>query len=161
MSILTGMITDRTQADVDRVIELKNKILDGGYSSLTNAERKEYEAGMRGAYNYSDLNRVGQACQTLYYLFTEAGYAMSGFTTPKTDWTVSDVPTASQLASYLANMEIIKRAAHRSQIIPATMDRLGYEDANNIEKLLVQADEYISIIMSNWAYSGEFETGEY
>lgn len=154
------MITNRTQADVERVIELKNKILSGGLSSLTAAEQSEYMAGMRGAYNYTDFNRVGQACQTLYELFTEAGISLTNYTTPKTDWTASDVPTAAQLAAYLADVECFKNAAALVQEIPDTMDRLNYEGANNIEKLLQQADDYISLILSNWLYSGEFEAGE-
>lgn len=61
MSVIDDLIYDRTQADVDRVYELKGKILAGGLSALTDAEKTEYMAGMKGAYNYTDLNRVGQA----------------------------------------------------------------------------------------------------
>ena len=61
MSVIDDLIYDRTQEDVDRVKELKEKILTAGLSSLTSDERSEYMAGMKGAYNASDLNRVGQA----------------------------------------------------------------------------------------------------
>ena len=61
MSVIDNLIYDRTQADVDRVSTLTVKILTGGLSSLTDEEKEEYLAGMKGAYNYTDLNRVGQA----------------------------------------------------------------------------------------------------
>lgn len=61
MSIIDNLVYDRTQADVDRVFTLKNKILTEGLSSLSAEEKNEYMAGMKGAYNYGDMNRVGQA----------------------------------------------------------------------------------------------------
>ena len=61
MSIIDNLVYDRTQADVDRVFTLKNKILTEGLSSLSAEEKAEYMAGMKGAYNYGDMNRVGQA----------------------------------------------------------------------------------------------------
>ena len=61
MSIIDNLVSDRTQADVDRVFTLKNKILTEGLSSLSAEEKTEYMAGMKGAYNYGDMNRVGQA----------------------------------------------------------------------------------------------------
>lgn len=52
MSIIDNLVYDRTQADVDRVFTLKNKILTEGLSSLSAEEKTEYMAGMKGAYNY-------------------------------------------------------------------------------------------------------------
>lgn len=60
MSIIDNLVYDRTQADVDRVFTLKNKILTEGLSSLSAEEKNEYMAGMKGAYNYGDMNRVGR-----------------------------------------------------------------------------------------------------
>ena len=54
MSILDSLITDRTQEDVQRWSALAAK----GYSAMTEAEKAEWDAGMKGAYNYTDLNRV-------------------------------------------------------------------------------------------------------
>ena len=62
-TIIDTLIFDRTQADVDRVFSLKNKILTEGLSSLSAEEKAEYMAGMKGAYNFQDMNRVGQAVQ--------------------------------------------------------------------------------------------------
>ena len=57
MSIVDELITDRTQADVTRVRELALK----GWANLTEEEKAEWNAGMKGAYNATDLNRVTQA----------------------------------------------------------------------------------------------------
>ena len=57
MSIIDTLITDRTQADVTRVRELALK----GWANLTEEEKAEWNAGMKGAYNATDLNRVTQA----------------------------------------------------------------------------------------------------
>ena len=61
MSIIDNLVFDRTQADVDSVFTLKNKILTEGLSSLSAEEMIEYMVGMKGAYNYGVMNRVGQA----------------------------------------------------------------------------------------------------
>lgn len=54
--IIDELITDRTQADVTRLLELRAI----GYADMTAAEKAEYAAS-KGAYNYTDLNRVGNA----------------------------------------------------------------------------------------------------
>ena len=56
-TIIYTLITDRTTADVARVHELAVK----GYA----AELAEWLAGMKGAYNDVDLNRVGTALNYL------------------------------------------------------------------------------------------------
>lgn len=48
-------ITDRTQADVDRVNELHDKANVGTW---TEEERIEWAAGMKGALSYMDYNRI-------------------------------------------------------------------------------------------------------
>lgn len=56
-TIIDTLITDRTTSDVARVHELAVK----GYAGMTAAEL----AGMKGAYNDVDLNRVGTALNYL------------------------------------------------------------------------------------------------
>ena len=59
MSILDILVTDRTQADVERAAELAAKGLNG----MAPAELAEYLAGMKGAYTATDLNRVSEAVE--------------------------------------------------------------------------------------------------
>ena len=70
MSIIDTLITDRTQADVNRALTLSAK----GWAAMTAAEREEFEAGMKGAYNATDLNRVNAAMEYLEARFKAMGY---------------------------------------------------------------------------------------
>lgn len=60
-TVIDTLITDRTAADVARVHELAVK----GYAGMTAAELAEWLAGVKGAYNAVDLNRVGTALNYL------------------------------------------------------------------------------------------------
>ena len=61
--IIDELIFDRTADDVERVKVLKDQIMSEGLDSLTPSEKAEYLAGMKGAYNATDMNRVGTAVQ--------------------------------------------------------------------------------------------------
>ena len=67
-----NLITDRTAADVERYLTLRNK----GFANLTQAERTEWLAPMKGAYNYTDLNRVEEAVIYVADKLRERGYAV-------------------------------------------------------------------------------------
>lgn len=55
-------ITDRTQADVDRVKELASK---GKLGVWTEKEQKEWASGMKGALSYTDYARIEQGMKEL------------------------------------------------------------------------------------------------
>lgn len=160
MSIIDTLITDRTQADVDRWAALQAK----GYAAMTDAEKTEWNAGMNGAYNVSDLNRVGQACA---YLAQEAadlltdvaayleanGVAMGDIFQPytsadiqveaKTDWTIADIPAPEQMETYRENIVNLRGLLEMPQdtpAVPATMARLTFSGANDIETILIAVD---------------------
>ena len=98
------LITDRTQRDVDRVGELAEK----GWAAMTEQERAEWLGEMKGAYNASDMNRVGEAVAYVAGRLTDFGYAAP--VSPKTDWTDEGEPDTDQLASYLADISTIRGA---------------------------------------------------
>ena len=87
-------------------------------------------AATKGAYNYSDLNRVERAVAEI------SARGGLGLTT-KTDWTMWDVPTTADMTRYLSNIRAIKTYAGSNITLPATMDNLVYTNANNIEAVLV------------------------
>lgn len=152
MSVLDTLITDRTQEDVDRVRELRNKGLAGTW---TDDEKAEYLSSMKGAYNYTDLNRVGEA---VAYIAEE----MEGLTdelteyseekgfggiipdlpfdtpvdvSPKTDWTVKDKPSDAQVQTYFGNLTTLKSIFSVSGDLPTNLDNMNYTGANNIEAI--------------------------
>lgn len=90
----------------------------------------------KGAYNYSDLNRVERAVAEISDI---AGLSLS----TKTNWTMWDVPTESDMNRYLGNIEVL-RVLYGSDIsLPDSMKNLTYETANNIEKIILAAYEKV------------------
>lgn len=68
-----NLIYDRTAEDVERALALAKKAEAG---TLTDAEKTEWLAGMKGCYNVADMNRVEAAVQTLAAELNAAGYAV-------------------------------------------------------------------------------------
>lgn len=72
MSALDELIYDRTQTDVTYAAELNRKL--GRGEALTAQELADWNAGLKGAYNATDMNRVDAAVRELGGLLTAAGY---------------------------------------------------------------------------------------
>ena len=196
MSVIDTLIFDRTQADVDRVYALKQKILTGGLTSLTAEEKAEYMGGMRGAYNATDLNRVGQAVSYLANRFTDLPGELETYreekgvaddelyhvpydpstvvVSPKQNWTVADIPTNSQVQTYLNNLLVLRRQLvlpADAPMVPTSLNNLTFDTANQIEYLLwlvnaalveVENDLYgkIDRAAESFWYAGEVNCGE-
>lgn len=71
------LVTDRTQADVNRVKQIAEKIKNGTASESELAEFNS--AAMKGAYNYTDLNRVTSAMEALKAKLEGYGYNVPGY----------------------------------------------------------------------------------
>lgn len=72
MSALDELIYDRTQTDVTYAAELNRKL--GRGEALTAEELADWNAGLKGAYNAADMNRVDAAVRELGGMLTAAGY---------------------------------------------------------------------------------------
>lgn len=132
--IIDTLITDRTQADVEYVKALTLKWLDG---TITNAEKAEWLAGLKGAYNYTDLNRVGEAVAYVANVLNQSGRSVSPVA--KRNWTVADVPTAGQMNSFLNDLTLLKNnVSGVPYAVPSTMDNLDYQRANLIEQIILE-----------------------
>lgn len=151
------LVTDRTQADVDRAEYLANLGLD----NMTEAERTEYLTDLKGAYNATDLNRVGAAMNYVAERLAAHGFIVS--IDPKTDWTKLDWPTPSTMERYLADLSELRSKFALMQSTPAVpedMERLTYEEANDIEKILEDIDRLLTYTAQAWFYSGDLFSGE-
>lgn len=155
---LIRLITDRTQNDVDRVNELAQKMMLGTASTQ---ERDEWLAGMRGAYNATDLNRVNTAMEYLNDWITEAGYA-TGYADQGIEWTMSDIQVQTQMVAYLNNVAAIGSVfpLENPPILPESIVYLTYIGANDIEKILVLTDKIHPLLEKTPFYSGEVFCGE-
>lgn len=153
-----NLITNRTQADVDRVATLTARVSAG---TATEAEKTEWASDLKGSYNASDLNRVGAAVAYVAGRLTGYGYAVA--VNPKQDWTVSDIPTAGQMAAYLADVAALRGAISVLASTPPTPDSasgLTWQEANDIEQILLDVDELLTRMAAAWFYSGELYAAE-
>lgn len=153
-TIIDTLVTNRTQADVERVRELAAK----GFAAMTTDERAEWLAGMKGAYNASDLNRVGTA---LNYLVTRLDTICGRSITwaAKTDWAATDIATASQAAEYRQQIQDIRDALAYPAGMPDAPElaRLTYTGANDIERILVLCEELIVNVAKSFRHTGAAE----
>lgn len=151
------LVTDRTQADVDYLNELTARIVAGTASA---ADRTAFETDLRGAYNVSDMARVGRAVTALVQELEAIGVSV---TAPmKTDWTVNDIPTLEQLALYLAGVSAVCAVVPLSEDtpeLPESMDALTFEGANAIEGALLAVKAAIDNIKAAFSYSGTMYSG--
>lgn len=153
-TIIDTLITNRTQADVERVRELAAK----GFAAMTSDEQAEWLAGMKGAYNASDLNRVGTALNYLAgRLASICGNSITW--TAKTDWAVTDIITASQAEAYRKQIQDIRDALAYPVGTPDApqLGRLTYIGANDIERILALCEDLIVNVAKSFRHTGAAE----
>ena len=134
------LVTDRTAADV--------------------TARNE-----KGTYRSADLNRVGFAVQYLVDYLFQHGITVDVY--PKRDWTDMGHPTPSDMRIYLNDISTLRAALKLPKdmaTVPEDMVNLTYQEANDIESILVVLDEMIgkmiSVVDAGWT-SGMAYTGFY
>ena len=131
-------IFDRSQADVDRLLELISK---GSYSALNEAEKAEYDADSKGAINLSDLRRIKNDAELLAEVY-------------ELDLTWTDIPTlptASWFKALADNIQAIKDASYHHKSLPDVPARPlnTFGKWNDIEYILWDIYE---ILMNNFKY---------
>jgi len=160
MSVIDTLITDRAYGDLTRLNALKAK----GWANMT-AEEKAGYMSHKGAYNATDLNRVGEAvtylADLLYNLqsvireyaesigvawdtiydvpYRPDDYLIEG----KTDWQRADIPTPEEMDDYLWTVKHL-RDSLIGFTLPDTMDGIEFEGANDIERCLIALDKAIA-----------------
>lgn len=154
------LITDRVKAGLDAFNAILRRFAAG---TETEADWAALNApNQRGAYNDSDLNRVGAAIALLTESLNGQGYHLS--TSPRTDWAEADIPTATPMGTYLADVTAIFQARLVQQpyiTLPASMAGLTLAGANNIEWALVCVDAVTPVVRKSYIYSGEAMAGEF
>ena len=153
-----NLITDRTARDVDRVKTLAAK----AWQDMTAEEQAEWMSPLKGAYNHTDLNRVGAALNHVRDRLAEAGHLQADVFTAREDWRVEEIPTVAEMADYLSYVSVIHGALAQFATTPDVPDvnALDYQAANDIEQILVDVDELITRMMDAAYYSGDLFSGE-
>lgn len=135
MSSFNNLITDRTQADVD-----------AGTS--------------RGSYGAADLNRVGEAANTIREMLSAYGYTVGDAF--RVDWSGHDVPRQSDMEAYIAGLIRLRDSIRFSAVVPAlppSMERFTYLAANQIETMLLSLGVAVEGIPATWFEGGVVEAG--
>lgn len=132
-------ITDRCQADVDRLKEFQYK----GLLRITPKQLAEYLTGMKGALNRTDLERIENNVQILLdVLEIEAGSNVGN---------VPQFPTENYFNQLLSNVSAIREAYCIHQTTPETpqMPLNTWQKWNDIEQILYDVHE---ILCNNFHY---------
>ena len=113
----------------------------------------------KGAYNASDLNRVGIAAEELRLIGINAGYPIVG--TFRMDYMEGEIPLLEEMEYYLSQVHKCRYAFFDLGILlPHTMDGLDYVAANNIEKVFVEIEKSIRQMSKTRRYCGSTRCGE-
>lgn len=143
-----SLITNRTQADVKRVQELARK----GVGKLTDAELEEWNTDMKGAYNVSDLNRVGTALIVVRDRLRTHGIDVPAEV--RTDYAVGEIPTKTLMDAYMESANAVYASVpHHAPKPPDSIGNLDYEGANNIEKVIIAVDDVLEANEVGWIYA--------
>ena len=138
---MDDLIFDRTQADVT-------------YAK----ENQSSENNLKGAYNYTDLNRIEQWCAYLATELSNIGYQIT--ITTKTDWTGDDFPTANQLERIRSNVSNLKAVFYANTNVPTNMNKMTIAKANAIEKILDELNNNFIGTKEWFVHSGVANSGQ-
>lgn len=150
-------VTDRTQSDYEEWLKL-SKIK---WADMTAEQQAIWAAPMKGAYNYTDLNRVGHNLEYLAGVLTAYGY--STIVNVRTDYAIGEWPSPDDMSAYVESVAIIRQALaalSTTPEAPTSMDDGTVTVWNNIEKILADVDALISYMVAAFYYSGELFAGE-
>lgn len=130
-------VTDRTQSDIKRVIAL----LEKGWNNFSYDEKEEWNEGLKGALNTSDLKRIQNNIQLLSDVL-------------EIDLTVSAVPepfNESFFKEIIENTEIIRNSycTHTTTPVTPQVPLNVFQKWNDIEKIL---EDVYEILLNNFHY---------
>ena len=104
---------------------------------------------MKGAYNATDLNRVGAAVDYLTGVLHGMGYTVP--TSPVTDWAEDSVQNTEQMAVYLANVHKLRDCLpYVAPDAPGSMGALTWQQANAIEEILYRLEIILQEIQAGY-----------
>lgn len=151
-------IMDRTYEDVQEIIDMAKR----GWLDFSEEEKEKWLAGMKGALNYTDLNRMASNINEIKQMLDSV--VSGGIETnieSKTDWLVTDIPTQGALQSFFIDScnEIIKYLpldfADTETFNSATIEKL-----NAFENLLYKANTITNALQNYGRYENDIVWNE-
>jgi len=158
---MLDLITDRTKADADAAEALYSLLELVGWDGLSTEQKAFWDNLPRGTYNHTDLSRVEAAIQYLEDVLNQNGYWP--WLTTKADWSEGYTPTPGDLDRYIQNIHTLRSILPTlpgTPEAPATMDKLNWQGANDIEKILLDIETVIERMVVAFWYMGELFMGE-
>lgn len=148
MSMWIEPVIDRTQEDVEEA----QRMLAAGWEALDETDRQKWSAGLKGALNRSDLERIENDIQVL----SEKLYLNLKKTTLS-----SDFPTESYFSELKENVDKIRemKIVHSSTPNSPDLPFNTYEKINDIERILLDAYEILLLNFHHYA-GGEIYAGD-
>jgi trans-2-enoyl-CoA reductase len=154
------MITDRSQSDV----VIAKSLIKKGFQNMTESEKEEFLVGLKGAYNYTDVNRVEAAVEYLAEKLSKIPSELKqyaedlgvywyndvfnvqynadnyiGITAKK--WYVGETFSEEERQKYLEKiLSVLNSLNVVPDAFPKTMRGLNHKGANVIESSLVNLD---------------------
>lgn len=115
-------------------------------------------ATLKGQYNASDLNRVETWSRYLADELNSVGYDIQ--ITTKTNWTSSDMRTASEMERVRGNIQKIMQGYYYITTIVANAEYFDYNKANNFEKILFEIWNMMLGMEGWYVYGGVANGGQ-
>ena len=148
MSLWIEPVIDRTQEDVEEA----QRILTAGWDALDEADRQKWNAGLKGALNRSDLERIESDIQVLsekLYLGLKKNEISSDFQTE------SYFSRLKENVDKTREMKIVHSDTPNVPELPFNT----YEKINDIERILLDAYEILQLNFHHYAgeeiYAGD------
>ena len=152
-----NLIFDRSSADIFEAEDLMRR----PWWKFSEEEKLKFLQGLRGCYDYTDLNRVETAVSEISSRMVElpdeldaaaaeAGVAWDKFALPydpnkaslltKTYWDGAELFDEDERERYLSNIKYIRDSLTPELPMPSDFDTFDWQAANNLEKILFEAD---------------------
>lgn len=148
MRIIKTLVTDRTQADANYAESLYKKL----WSDFTEQEKADFNAGLKGSYKASDLNRVGTALITVRDRLRTHGIDVPADV--REDYAADEVLDKAVMDAYIVSANAVHDAVENSAPQPpAEIDGLDWEGANNIERAIIAVDDVLESREIGWIYA--------
>lgn len=157
------LITDRSQADIEELLTILSKE-DQTEEELIQLAQTSY----KGAYNETDMNRVTTAAEFLSDSLYTRGYVNPYVPVnpePGRDyWVKENKPTLEQSEGYVSNVKRIRETFPFVPDLPeapSDMQSFTFQEANNLEKILVQVESMFQWMDKSYLMAGEAMCGEF
>jgi len=152
-------VYDRVQNDVTYVKTLIAK----GWVAMTTTEKAYFLADtVKGAYNYTDFNRVEDNTDEINTSLTSIGFTIT-LDTKVGSWVITDIPTITETTRILNNIQLMITAYYTyvtTPTLPSDMQNMTFTEANAIEKILFDINSIVLLAIDSFKYCGTFNCGQ-